>query len=95
MPAQRLPLELAQEQLLALHAAPVAELVVAEAHEAQGVVAVEPLIAGLEVDRRVAGDGGVVGVLAVDVEVDAAEVVDDVDEADEVDVDEVVRPAAR
>ena len=54
----------------------------------------EPLVAGRDVDRRVAGDGGVVVVLAVDVDVDAAEVVDDVDEADEVDVDEVVHRQA-
>ena len=38
LPAQRLALELAQEELLALHAAPVGESVVAVAHEQGDVV---------------------------------------------------------
>ena len=67
---------------------------VAVAHVLQRFFAAEQLVAGLDVDFRVllggrhAGVGVVVA--AVDVDVDAADRVDGADEAEEVDVDDVV-----
>lgn len=88
-PAGRLALQLAQEELLALDAPEVEVLVVTEAHEAQRAVAVQKLIAGVEVDRLVVVLKGMV-VAVVDLQVDAAQQIHDVGEAAEVDVDEVV-----
>ncbi len=88
--AGELAFHLAQKDLLAHDAGEVAVLVVAEAHPVERLRAVQALVAGIDVDRRVARDGGVVVVAAVDHEVRAAELVDDLLEAVEVDVDEVV-----
>ena len=97
----QLVLELAQEALLARGAHDVV-VEVAEAHVGQRLLAAQPLVAGAEVDLRpVLGDrqaGVGVVVAAVDVDVDAAEVVDRVGEAAERGRDRVVdpeRPAPR
>ena len=85
--------DLAQEVLLARGAEEVV-VAVAVAHVVERVLALELLVAGLDVDRGVAlaGRGGrvVVVVAPVDVDVDAADVVDRAPEAAEVDVDDVV-----
>ncbi len=88
-PAAGLALHLLEEELLALHAREVARLVVAEAHEVERLLAVHELVAGLEVDGLPARPWRVV-VAVVDGDVDAAEDVDDVPEAGEVDLDVVV-----
>ncbi len=49
-PAIGLTLRLLQEELLALHAAEVARLVVAKAHEVEGIVPAHELVARLDVD---------------------------------------------
>ena len=70
-------LERADEQLLAGVAVEVA-VGVAEADEVERLVAAELLVAGLQVDRRVAARPAVgVEVAAVDVHPDAAELVDE------------------
>ncbi len=88
--ADQLALHLAQKDLLAHDAREVAVLVVAKAHPVERLRAVQALVAGVDVDRRVAGHRGVVVVAAIDHQVGSAEPVDDLLEAVEVDVDEVV-----
>ena len=83
-----LRLGLAQEVLLPRRAHEVG-VGVAEAHVVERVLAAQPLVAGLDVDRRVARARRVV-VAVVDVGVDAAHVVDRAPEPAEVDVDDVV-----
>src|SRR5581483_10367427 len=83
-------LERLQEELLAREAVQVG-VGMAEADEVERLLAVQLLIAGLEIDRRVAAraaDG--VEVAVVDVDVDAVHLVDEQLEAVEVDGDEVV-----
>ena len=64
---------------------------VAEAHERPArLVAAQLLVAGLDVDARVVGQRGVVVVAVIDVGVDAADRVDQILEAAEVDVEDVV-----
>ena len=84
---------LAQEVLLARRAHEVV-VEVAEADVLERVVAAQPLVAGLDVDLRGPRLGRDV-VAAVDVDVDAADRVDGVGEAGEVDVDDVVDRRAR
>ena len=89
--------ERAHELLLAGDAVQVV-VRVAEAHEVERLLAAQQLIPGLEVDVRVvvvARAGVPVVVAAVDVHPDAAELVDDLFEAVEVDRDEVVDRATR
>jgi hypothetical protein len=88
--ARQLALHLAQEHLLPHDAREVAVLVVAEAHKGERLVAVQNLVARLDVDRSVVCHGGVVVVAMIDHEVGPTQLVDDLDEAFEVDVDEVV-----
>jgi cytochrome c-type biogenesis protein CcmH/NrfG len=64
------------------------------AHEVEGLPALEPLIAGPEVDRRVVAALRV-EVAAVDVEPDTAELVDALAEAVEVDADQEMDRKAR
>src|SRR5262249_36013880 len=88
--ARDLRLERLQEQLLTRDAVEI-RVEVPVAHVRERVVAVQALVAGPEVDRRVAaGSRGVVEVAVVDVDPDAADVVDELQEAVEVDGDEVV-----
>jgi hypothetical protein len=73
---------------------------VAEAHERQRaadrlVIAAQLLVAGLDVDARVVAQRGVVVVAMVDHRVDAADRVDQVREAGEVQVEDVVDLQAR
>ena len=82
-----LVLEGADEGLLARVAVEVA-VGVPEPDERERLVAVQLLVAGLQVDRRV--EAVVVVVAAVDVHPDPAELVDDLGEAAEVDRDQVV-----
>src|SRR5438105_12425387 len=86
-----LRLELADEALLARRADDVI-VVVAVTDIVQPVGAAQPLVTGGDVDLRVAPT--LVVVVAVDVDVNAAELVDDLAEAAEVDVDDVVDPQA-
>ena len=81
-------LELAHEVLLA-RGAHVVRVGVAKAHVVERLLVAQLLIAGLDVDRGVAGVGGHV-VATVDVRVDAAHRVHGALEAAEVDVDDVV-----
>src|SRR3954447_21154918 len=82
--------QLAQEVLLARRAHEVV-VAVAVADVVEGVLAMELLVARVDVDRGVVlAVGVVVEVVAVDVDVDAADVVDDLAEAAEVDLDDVV-----
>ena len=67
----------------------------AEADELQCLGAAQLLIAGLQVDAGVVGLRGVVDVPVVDVAVDAAERIDEIGEALEVEVDGVVDLQAR
>ena len=88
-PPAGLALHLLEEQLLALHAAEIEELVVPEAHVVERLLAAHELVAGLQVDGlvvRARRDE----VLVVDGQVDAAEDVDHVPEAGEVDLDPAV-----
>src|ERR1051326_4556246 len=88
--ARDLSFERLQEELLARDAEEVG-VEVAIANVGERVVAVEPLVAGPEVDRRVAARTGVVvEVAVVDVDPHAAELIDELQEAVEVDGDEVV-----
>ena len=60
-------------------------------HEVERLLAAQSLVAGLQVDPCVAGRPPVVVEVApVDVHVDASELVDDLDEAEEVDADQIV-----
>ena len=84
--------QIAQEVLLAGDAHEVG-VGVAVAHVGERVFVAELLVAGLEVDVGVVGFGGAdvfVEVAVVDVDVDAAELVDEADEAGEGDVDDAV-----
>ena len=92
----RAGLERAQEHLLAGLAVEVV-VGVAVARERERVGALQPLVAGLDVDRREARrrrHAGRVVVVLVDVHVDAAERVDEPLETGEVDVDQIVGPQA-
>jgi len=89
VPASRLALQFLEEGLLALHTREVAAGVVAETDEVEGVVAPEQLVPGGDVDGFPGAALGVV-VATVDRVVDAAEDIDDVPEAAEVHLDEVV-----
>ena len=88
-PAAGLALHLLEEQLLALHAAEVEELVVPEAHVVERLLAAHELVAGLQVDGLVVRARRH-EVLVVDGQVDAAEDVDHVPEPGEVDLDPAV-----
>ena len=88
-------LERAQEELLARDPVQVG-VGVAIADEVERLVAAELLVAGEEVDRRVAEvAAAVVEVAPVDVDPDAAERVDELVEAAEVDGDQIVDREAR
>ena len=88
-------LERAHEELLARGAVDV-RVRVAEADEVERPRPVEALVAGLEVDLRVAGRAAVVVVVApVDVQPDTTELVDELPEPTEVDRDDVVDRQAR
>src|SRR5439155_25248812 len=78
-------------ELLLAHDAEKVGVRVPVTHEVERLLAAQSLVAGLQVDPCVAGRPPVVVEVApVDVHVDASELVDDLDEAEEVDADQVV-----